>query len=101
MNIANNLKAIEGIKGDILSEVANLYKVLADYDELADYSAVENSIATIVAMDYILARHLGITFGTLDTRICDLLKLAEENGHSLEAEFSDMSGLFKYIRNAR
>lgn len=98
MNIANNLKAIEGIKGDILAEVANLYRVLADYDELADYGAVENSIATIIAMDYLLARHLGVSFGTLDTRICDLLAIAEENGHSLEVEFSDMSDLLKYIR---
>ena len=36
MNIANNLKAIEEIKSDILSEVADLYKHLADYDELSD-----------------------------------------------------------------
>ena len=34
MNIANNLVAIEEIKSDILGEVADLYKKLADYDEL-------------------------------------------------------------------
>lgn len=98
MNIANNLKAIEGIKSDILSEVANLYKALADYDELADYTNVENSIATIVAMDYILAKHLGIAHSTLDSRICELLQIAEDNGHSLETEFRDMSDLDRYIR---
>ena len=37
MNIANNLVAIEEIKSDILGEVADLYKKLADYDELSDY----------------------------------------------------------------
>ncbi|MDD6762130.1 MAG: MazG-like family protein [Clostridiales bacterium] len=98
MNISNNLKAIEEIKSDILSEVANLYRTLADYDELADYGPVESSISTIVAMDYILARHLGITFGTLDARVCELLSIAEENGHSLENEYNDMSELKKYIR---
>jgi hypothetical protein len=98
MNIANNLKAIDGIKSDILSEVANLYKALADYDELADYTNVENSIATIVAMDYILAKHLGIAHSTLDSRICELLQIAEDNGHSLETEFRDMSDLDRYIR---
>ena len=98
MNIANNLKAIEGIKSDILSEIANLYKVLADYDDLADYSNVENSIATIIAMDYILAKHLGIAHSTLDTRICELLQMAEDGGHRLEMEFSDMSVLIRYIK---
>lgn len=98
MNIANNLKAIEGIKSDILTEIADLYKKLADYDELADYGSVESSISTIIAMDYILARRLGITYNTIDTRICELLNLAEENSHPLETEFSDMSELHKYIR---
>lgn len=98
MNIANNLKAIEGVKSEILGEVSELYKKLADYDELADYGAIESSIATIIAMDYILARHLGITPGTIDSRICELTDLASENSHPLEAEFGDMSELSKYIR---
>lgn len=98
MNIANNLKAIEGIKSEILMEVANLYRTLSDYDELADYGSVESSVSTIVAMDYILAKHLGISFAALDSRICELLSMAEENGHSLEAEFGDMSELLRYIK---
>ena len=98
MNISGNLKAFDSIKAEILSEVANLYRLLADYDELADYGNVESSIATIVAMDYILAMHLGITCSTIDSRICELLKLAEENGHSLETDFGDMSELHKYIK---
>lgn len=98
MNIAENLKAIEEIKSDILSEVAQLYKKLADYDELESYGHIESSLATIIAMDYILARHLGISHTALDARICELLTMAEENSHPLEVGFSDMSELSKYIR---
>ena len=101
MNISNNLKAIDSVKAEILSEVAKLYKLLADYDELADYGNVESSIATIVAMDYILARHLGIGCAAIDSRICELLKMAEENGHSLETEFGDMSELHRYIKKRK
>lgn len=99
MNIAANLKAIDCIKADILAEVAELYKRLADYDEISDYSPVENSLSTIIAMSYILAKHLGISHGTVDTRISDLLTMAEENSHPLEKEFRDMSELNRYIRN--
>ncbi len=98
MNIANNLKAIDSIKSEILSEVANLYKLLADYDELADYGSVESSLSTIVAMNYILGRHLGISYQTLDTNIGELLQMAQENGHSLETEFGDMSELGRYLK---
>mgnify|MGYP003220219502 CR=1 FL=1 len=53
MNISTNLKAIDMIKGEILSEIAHLYRTLADYDEIGDYESVTNEIATVIAMDYI------------------------------------------------
>lgn len=98
MNIAANLKAIESIKGEILGEVANLYRILSDYDELSDYGNVENSVSAIITTSYILAKHLGIAYSTLDTRITELLTIAEENAHSLETEFGDMSELKRYIK---
>ena len=42
MNISTNLKAIDMIKGEILSEIAHLYRTLADYDEIGDYESVTN-----------------------------------------------------------
>lgn len=99
MNISTNLKAIETIKGEILSEMAKLYKTLADYDEIGEYESVTNEIATIIAMDYILARRLGVTFSSIDSKISELLSIGEENGHELELEFSDMSELNKYLKS--
>lgn len=99
MNISTNLKAIETIKGEILSEMAKLYKTLADYDEIGEYESVTNEIATIIAMDYILARRLGVTFSNIDNKISELLSIGEENGHELELEFSDMSELNKYLKS--
>jgi len=89
MNISTNLKAIDMIKGEILSEIAHLYRTLADYDEIGDYESVTNEIATVIAMDYILARRLGIGYASI----------GEENGHELEIEFSDMSELKKYLKS--
>ncbi len=98
MNISTNIKAVDNIKSEILSEVAALYKALADYDEVGEYNNVENSISTIIAMDYILARRLGISFKSVDNKISELLTIAEENGHELEVAFSDMSELKKYVK---
>ena len=79
MNISTNLKAIDMIKGEILSEIAHLYRTLADYD--------------------ILARRLGIGYASIDKKISELLGIGEENGHELEIEFSDMSELKKYLKS--
>lgn len=99
MNISSNLRAIDTIKGEILSEVAKLFRTLADYDELGEYENVSNGIATIIAMDYILARRLGLTYAGIDSKISELLTIGEENGHELEVEFADMSDLRKFLRS--
>ena len=97
MNISSNLREIDTIKGEILSEVAKLFRTLADYDELGEYESVSNGIATIIAMDYILARRLGLTYAGIDSKISELLAIGEENGHELEVEFADMSDLRKFL----
>lgn len=98
MNISTNIKAVDTIKSEILSEVASLYRALADYDEVGEYDSVQNSISTIIAMDYILARRLGLSFKSVDSKITELLTIAEEGGHELEVAFSDMSELKKYVK---
>lgn len=97
MGISTNMKAVDVIKSEILSEVSSLYRTLAECDEVEGYESVSRSIATIIAMDYILAKRLGIGFGAIDNEMNNLLTMAVDNNHELELEFSDMSELRKYI----
>ena len=97
MGISTNMRAIDTIKSEILSEVAQLHRTLAECDEINGYDDVSDEIATIIAMDYILARRLGIGFGAVDAKINELLGIAVDNNHELELEFSDMSELRKHI----
>ncbi len=97
MGISTNMRAIDTIKSEILSEVANLYKAMAECDEINGYDDVSDKIATIIAMDYLLARRLGIGLSAVDAKISELLSIAIDNNHELELEFSDMSELKKHI----
>ncbi len=97
MNITTNIRAIDSIKSEILQEVAKLYVTLADYEDTNLYENVSGSIATIVAMDYILARRMGLDFRTIDEKIAELTAIAEDSGHELETAFGDMSELRSHI----
>ena len=97
LNISANLRAVDTIKCEILSEVSNLYRSLSEYNEAADSAEVNECIATIISMDYILARRAGISFSEVDKKITELLKMAVEGNHEIEVEFSDMSELKKYL----
>lgn len=98
LKLSTNLRAVDNLKSEILSEVAGLYRELADYDSPEIYERVLNSAATIIAMDYILARRIGLEFQDVDRKIEELTAIAEENNHELEIAFSDMSELRRFIK---
>ncbi|MCX7715716.1 MAG: MazG-like family protein [Clostridia bacterium] len=101
IKISANVKAIEWLKSEILSELSNLFKGLAKTDEPNSYNTIADTIASIIAMSYTLARRLGISYANIDSKIEALTDIAERNSHELESEFSDMSELNKYIKNRR
>ena len=98
LNLSANLRAVDNIKSEILSEVSRLYQVLSDSDNAEIYERALQSIATIVAMDYILARRIGLGFEAVDQKISELTAIAEENNHELEVAFCDMSELRGHLR---
>jgi len=97
-NLTTNIRAIDNIKSEVLCEVARLYRELADFDDENLYENVSGSIATIIAMDYILARRMGLQFSDVDTKIVELTAMAAENNHELETVFGDMTDLGNYVR---
>ncbi len=97
LNITTNIRAIENIKGEILNEIAKLYVQLADFEDTNLYDNVAETIATIIAMDYILARRIGLDIKNIDEKIVQLTTMAAENGHELEEAFCDMSELKRHI----
>ena len=97
LNLTANLRAIENIKSEILNEVAKLYVHIADFEDTNIYDNISGSIATIVAMDYILARRLGLGFDVIDRKICEFTTLAVDSGHELEEAFGDMTDLGSHI----
>ena len=115
MNISTNLKAIDMIKGEILSEIAHLYRTLADYDEIGDYEGVftvaghahVQALQPQVQQEGVLGgldgpevpHQLGRGLGDEGPALAELLGIGEENGHELEIEFSDMSELKKYLKS--
>ena len=99
LNISANLRAIDTIKSEVLAEMANLYKSLSEYNEDDSFEAVTESIATIIAMDYILARRVGISFRNIDEKISEFAAMAIDSNHELEVQFSDMSDLKNYINS--
>lgn len=97
MNISTNLKAIDSMKSAVLCEIARLYGELSDHDIEKDDRVIEESIASVIAMCYMLSRRLGFEYGDIDSAMSKILSQSIAGGHEAETEFGDMSVLGEYI----
>jgi hypothetical protein len=96
-DITSNIKNIEWLKCEILSDITSLYSKLSyGYSEESSCVVGEN-ISAIVAKCYLLAKRLGIPYEEIDIKLEGKLQagLLEKTG--LEEKYGDISDLLRYI----
>ncbi len=100
MNISTNLKAIDTLKSSVLCEIARLYGAMANHDTELDEHVIEEGIASVIAMCYMLSKRLGFDYSDIDLAMCEILSYnTEENSN--DETFTDMESLNSYISKNR
>ena len=97
-DITKNVKIIEWIKNEILMNVSDLFNLLFKGVKSIDDS-LQNSIANIIMLSYLLGKRLGISFEDIDYKIKEKAKQGIKDEHSIETWFGDLSNLEKNIDN--
>lgn len=96
LDITSNIKRIEQLKCQLLSQVSELYMNLADSRQSP--SDRNEILANIIIVSYLLASRLNINNTVLDQKIINQLKLGvlEENSF-----YNDMVFLLKHMDKNR
>ncbi len=98
IDIANNIKAVELLKVELLEKLTNLYgDIAAEADSESD-TRIARDAADIIIMVRLLCRRLGIDYTTVNSEIEARLQTEAEEGHILERRFGDLSALLSEIR---
>ena len=97
-DITKNVKIIEWIKNEILMNVSDLFNLLFKGVKSIDDS-LQNSIANIIMLSYLLGKRLGISFEDIDYKIKEKAKQGIKDEHSIETWFGDLSNLEKHNDN--
>ncbi len=100
MNISTNLKAIDTLKSSVLCGIARLYSELANHDTEQDERVIEDEIASVIAMCYMLSKRLGFDYSDTDEAMCGILSGSIDENFD-EENSADMSSLNKYILKNR
>ena len=97
-NITKNVKIIEWIKNEILINVSNLFNLIFKGVKPID-DKLQNALANIIMLTYLLGKRLGVSFHEIDYKIKEKSRELIKEEHSIETWFGDLSKLEEHIDN--
>ena len=97
-DITKNMKLIEWMKNEILMSVSELFNILFKGVRSAD-EGLQDVLANIIMITYLLAKRLGISFNEIDYKIKEKISLGIKEDHSIEKWYGDLTNLKNHIEN--
>lgn len=99
-DIAKNIRLIEWLKSEILSSVAELFKLLTNGIR-GSQEALADCLASIIIVSYLLGKRLGVQYFVIDQKIEGKIRLGIVEEHDVEKDYGDLSALSRYLKEDR
>lgn len=101
IDITKNIRLIEWLKSELLTDLANLFRVLARgvRDEMS--GAVSEILSNIILISYLLGKRLGISYNAVELKIHEKIKLGLVEDHDVEKYYGDLSELSRHLSSFR
>lgn len=97
-DITKNIKIMEWMKTELILSVGDLFNLIFKGVKPLD-EALQDTLANIVMITYLLGKRLGISFSDIDYKIKEKIKTGIDDNHSVENWYGDLSNLKKHMDN--
>ena len=101
IDITRNIKLIEWLKGELLTDIANLFRVLVNGIREEVHETVADTISNIILISYLLGKRLGISYNAIEMKVHNKIKLGLVENHDVEKYYGDLSELSKHLGSSR
>ena len=101
IDITRNIKLIEWLKGELLTDIANLFRVLVNGIREEVHETVADTISNIILISYLLGKRLGISYNAIEIKVHNKIKLGLVENHDVEKYYGDLSELSKHLGSSR
>lgn len=101
IDITRNIKMIEWLKSELLTDVANLFKILINGAKEEVHEAVSDTLSNLILICYLLGRRLGISYNSIELKIENKVKLGLIENHDVEKYYGDLSELSRHLNSSR
>jgi hypothetical protein len=101
IDITRNIKIIEWLKSELLTDIASLFKALVNGVREEVHDSVSDTISNIILISYLLGRRLGISYNSIEMKIENKVRLGLIENHDVEKHYGDLSELAKHLNSSR
>ncbi|HHV29549.1 MazG-like family protein [Acetivibrio mesophilus] len=101
IDITRNIKIIEWLKSELLTDIANLFKVLVNGVREEVHESVSETLSNIILICYMLGRRLGVSYNSIEIKINNKIKLGIIENHDVEKYYGDLTELAKHLNSSR
>lgn len=101
IDITRNIKMIEWLKSELLTDIANLFKILVNGIREEVHETVSETISNIILIGYLLGKRLGVGFQAIEIKIQNKIKLGLIESHDVEKYYGDLTELSKHLNGSR
>ena len=97
-DVTKNVKIIDWMKKELILSVGDVFDLIFKGVKPLD-EALQDTLANIIMITYLLAKRLGISFSEIDYKIKEKIRIGIDQNHSVESWYGDFSNLKKHMEN--
>ena len=97
-DVTKNVKIIEWMKKELILSVGDVFDLIFKGVKPLD-EVLQDTLANIIMITYLLAKRLGISFSEIDYKIQEKIRIGIDQNNSVESFYGDFSNLKKHIEN--
>ncbi len=101
IDITRNIKIIEWLKSELLTDTANLFKNLVNGAKEEVHDSVADTLSNIILESYLLGKRLGISYNAIELKIENKVKLGLVENDDMERYYGDLSELARHLNSSR
>ena len=97
-DVTKNVKIIEWMKKELILSVGDVFDLIFKGVKPLD-EALQDTLANIIMITYLLAKRLGISFSEIDYKIKEKIRIGIDQNHSVESWYGDLKKIKKHMEN--
>lgn len=101
IDITRNIKIIEWLKSELLTDVATLFKTLVNGMREDVHETVADTLSNIILISYLLGKRLGLSYNSIEIKMENKVKLGLIENHDVEKYYGDLSELARHLNSSR